>query len=322
MTTATKPPVKPATPAKKIEYPTPVFGGERQPSILPAQAQNVCLITGFRGTGKSTFAATSDDPRNICFLDYESKGQGLHEQLGFGYYESIPDTVAAECGRLVPIEMFARTWQILEAIPKDRFTVLVLDNIGMLQTGMEAEVKDKPARYGVDQQKALTGQYGGAWPGVKLIFSTITSFARSKGIQLIVVISHLKGAWGEGKPLLGKFKTDGVDRIHELSTLSLVMLPGLTPPTPSALVMKEQMGEVKFQDGEFTVKRKLPLKLPKATWKEIKRYLAEGCDFTNPKAGEVPTPDELDPFKPTFSREQLDAITRAAAAGLLDQQED
>jgi hypothetical protein len=319
-------PTKPPTAQKKeaITYDAPVFTGERVESILPTAVRVMALFTGFRGTGKSTLAATADCPQNICFLDYEQKGRELHKQLGFGYYESITDTVTAKAGRVINIELFRRTWQIIESLPKDRFTVLVLDNINELQRGMEAEVKDRPARYDVDQQKALSGAWGGAWPGVHTLVSSISTYASTRGIDLVIVVSHLKPAWGNGQPLFNKFKTDGVARLHELSTLSLVMVPGVTPPTPSALVMKEQTGLVSFDPDtkEYRITRRLPLKLPQATWAAIRSYFDHPANFQSPRPGEMPTPEELEPYSPTCSRDQLQAIAAAAKAGLLESEEE
>lgn len=317
-------PNKPAAKPQAIAYPAPVFTGKRQPTRLPPSLRNLMLITGFRGFGKSYLAATADDNENIMFLDFERKGKALHDQLNFGYYESIIDTVTEHAGRVINIELFRRTWQIIEAMPRDRFTVVVLDNINELQRGMLAEVKDRPARYDVDQQRALSGAFGGAWPGVHTLISSLSGYLGTKGVQLLIVVSHLKPAWGNGQPLFNKFKTDGVARIHELSTLSLVMVPGMYPPTPSALVEKEQTGQVTFnrETGLHEIRRMLPLKLPRATWAEIRRYLKEGVDFANPKPGEMPTKGEIDPYSPTFSNEQLQAIAAAAEAGLLAQETD
>lgn len=324
MTTATKAPVKPAQPAQRKAdpaYPALEFKGGEGKSVLPPELENVMLITGFRGSGKSYLAATADNPKRIVYLDYESKGKSLDKQLGFGFYSSIYDEVVDACGRLVDHEVYKRTWQILEAMPRDKYTVVVFDNIGALQRGMVAEVKDSPARWGVDQQKALTGAMGGPWPGVANIVSTFNSYLRTKGVQLVIFVAHVKAPWAKEGPVPNKFKADGVARIHELSVLSLIMQPGTHPPTPSAIVAKEQTAPVEWNEekGEHDIRRVLPLRLPRATWKEIRRYLAEGCDFANPKPGEVPTQEELDVFSPTFSKEQIQALAAASAAGLFDQ---
>lgn len=308
-----------AATAARPQFPQPEFSGELQESIIPGDIRHLIFITGHRGKGKTTFCLGVDHPANILMLDYESKGEGLAIPLGVGGYFSIMDECAETMGTMFkPIDIFNRTNQILEAMPRGRFTTLFLDNAGLLQEGCIGEVKRSPTTYEVDPAKALSGQYGGAIPGVKYVLRRLFSTVRAKGVKVIVVTFQPSKAWGDGKPLFNKFKTTDVTVWHELSVLTLVLTDGIEEyiPAPSALVFKEQLGQLKWNEDkkELEVKRRLPFKLRKATMAEVYRYLKEPADFLHPLRGELIEPGEMDPWSPTFGREQLVMLERMAKA--------
>lgn len=91
-------------------------------------------------------------------------------------------------------------------------------------------------------------------------------------------------------------------------------MPGEYRPIPAALVQKEQLGLIAFnpETRQHEIRRRLPLRLPKATFAEIRRYLHVPADLTRPASGEVPTAAEVDPFSDKFSREQLEYMRLAA----------
>ena len=134
------------------------------------------MVTGFRGRGKTTFSLGADRGENICMLDFESKGEALASQIKVGGYFPILDICADTHGfNFRPIQIFNATRTILEAMPSNRFTTLILDNAGWLQEGCLAEVKRSPVTYGIDPERALKGNYGGAWPGVNYILKSLFS---------------------------------------------------------------------------------------------------------------------------------------------------
>lgn len=303
----------------KPSFPVPTFIGEAQPSVIPSDVRHVIFATGFRGSGKTHFLLGIDRPENILFLDYESKGEGLARGYGIQNYFSVNDDCAETLGfGFRPIAIYERTKQIIEAVPEGRFTTIILDNASFLQDGALAEVQKQPHLYGIDPQRAMSGRFGGAWPGVKFILYSLFSILRQKGISVIGVSFQLSKAWGDAGPLLNKFKTTDVALWHEHSVLTVVMVPGMPEhlPFPSALVMKEQLSTAKWDDetGEMRVTRRLPLKLPKASMSEVYRYLREPANFKAPRPGEMPAPGEVEPYSPSFSREQLTIMTKLAEA--------
>ena len=284
-------------------------------SILPVEMHGVMYVTGLRGVGKTFLGVQADVPDNIAFFDFEEKGSGVNAMLQFGLYRSLTSEAAAKFGPTYkPIQLYEIIQDAFNGLPEGRFTVAVLDNIQPFEESLLAEVKRIPESYGIDTKKALSGAFGGAWPGVNGLVSGFTDLLHSKGIRLVIAIAHVKAVWSAGGQVPNKFKPKGVERWQELSILSLVLIPGEFAPIPAALVQKEQLGFIGFnpQTGEHQVRRRLPLRLPKAAFAEIRRYLREPADLAQPAPGEVPTSAELDPFAEKFSREQLEYMRLAA----------
>ena len=265
------------------------------------------------------YAATADLSENVCFIDGEQKGSGIDSQLHFGKYISLLSEAANQYGpTFKPIDLYQTLDKTLRAIPQNKFTVCVLDNIAPIEEALLAEVKREPRAYGIDPAKAISGAFGGAWPGVNNLVSGYCNALYAKGIRLIIATAHIKAVWASGGQVPNKFKPKGVERWQELSILSLVLIPGDYSPVPSALVMKEQLGQLTYNatSDEFEIRRRLPQRLPKATFAEIRRYLREPADLSSPLKGEVPTDEEIDPFNDKFSKDQL-AYMRAAAEAQL-----
>lgn len=287
-------------------------------TILPHEFNgSLLLLTGLRGSGKSTLASTSELPENILYLDFESKNLSIHKQLGFGEYHSVTDEVADKYGAdYTHDQMFVYMDALLKGIQKDKFTVCIIDNVEPFQNALLARVKKIPVAYGVDPVNAASGRFGGAWSGVATLMSGHFSLLHSKGVRLIIVICHLKAVWSSAGPVPNKFQPVGIARLHELSSLSLVMFYAESSPIPSALVQKEMMGKLSFnrETRKHEIQRRLPLRLPEATFDAIREYLDHPADLRNPKVGEVPTEEEAAPFNDKFSKDQLNFMAEMARA--------
>ena len=293
-------------------------------SILTKEFRGVMFLTGHRGVGKSFLAAQADAPENILFLDFEEKGAGIDAMLNFGRYESITSIAAKEHGAMYkPSQLFEVIKNVTNDIEPNKYTVAVLDNIQPFEEAMLAAVKLNSVSFGIDPKNAASGAYGGAWPAVNGLVSGFCNKLYSKGIRLVIAIAHMKQPWSSSGPIPNKWKPKGVERWHELSILSLVLIPGDFPPIPSALVQKEQLGLLAYdpEKGEHTIQRRMPLRLSKATFAEIRRYLKEPADLAKPMEGEVPTNEETKPYSDKFDREQLEYLKVAAQAALVEQKE-
>lgn len=284
------------------------------------------LVTGFRGSGKTCFCLDIDNPANICMIDLEDKGKLLAKPLGVGaYFQPLTEAVDLLGPKFGLQSVYDRIIQIVEAIPKGRFTTLFIDNASSLQDGAAQYIRNNPGegiRLGVKPENALTGGYGGAWPGVKYLLKTLFHLANSRGIQVIAVSFQLKGAWKEGKPLFNKFTTTNVSVWHEQSILTLVMGQPMIEhfPVPRAYVMKEQLStkrwitdDIVTGRGHTETIRRIPMALPKATPYAVYDYLNNPVNFKSPLPGEMATPEEVAPFTPSFSNEQLQMWIKMSA---------
>jgi hypothetical protein len=283
-------------------------------SILPVEMQGVMKTTGYRGIGKSFLAAQADAPENIAYFDCEAKAEGIHRQLNFGLYRSL--TSEAKTGD--PIDLYNIAMDAFATLEQDRFTVAVIDNVSPLELAMNAEgrrgAKEYVQEFGLNLKNVMAGRFGGTKPIVNyMISSRISNVLHSRGVRLIIAISHVSGRWGAGGPIPGKYREKGADRWQELSILSLVLIPGEHAPIPAALVQKEQLGLLTWDSDkqEHIIRRRLPFRIPKCTFAEIRRYLREPADLAHPAPGEMPTVEESDPFSEKLSKEQIALMTLA-----------
>ena len=295
----------------EISFPPVEFTGERGPSILPDVVKDLIFITGKPGTGKTTFALTVENPSNVLFIDFESKGAGLASQLpGINYFAPLED-----CTRLTgdvaysPRAPWDRTLQIIKAIPPGRFTTVVLDNCAWIQSAAVEMVSQDPTPWGVSVAAAKTSSFGGVWPGVGKAIGSLLTIIRDKGVQVVVATFQPKTAWVNGAPSLTRLRVTQVGIWQERSVLTLALGESVAgnAPIPSALVLKEQLASLEFdpKTGQFSVLRRLPLQLPIATMAEVRRYLENPADLRNPAPGEFPDADALEMWKTTFSQQQL-----------------
>jgi hypothetical protein len=316
-TAPTRAPVTTANVAPKLAFAPPEFKGERVESTIPSAVTHVILAGGFFGSGKTTFVAGIDRPENVLFLDFEGKGEGIARTSKIENYFCPPQDASGLYGMMPPqIATWERTKQILEAMPKDRFKVVLLDGLTILQKAIFNFVESAPGHIqiglGVNPKNVLSGSMGGAWPGVGTVLQNVFNTARAKGVQCIGITTEAKAKWGSTGPILNKYQLSGQDIIHKMSVLSVVMIPGFPKylGAPSALVLKEQLGESVFVDGRQRTRKRIPPKLPLAEMSAVYDYLLNPADYANLKPEEIPSLEEIEPFKPIVSKDQLASMDK------------
>jgi hypothetical protein len=280
-------------------------------SIIPDVMQGVIFISGRRGYGKSWLASQVDAPNNVLFLDYDNKGEGIHNGLHFANYYNV-SSMAAGGGS---IAIYNTTIKLIASIEKDQYTTVILDNISQLEIALRVEamrdIKGYAKEFGLNEKNIIDGKMGGVSTVVNpLVNNRICSPLYAKGIKVIVATSQATQAWSVNGPIRNKWNAKGADRWQDLSVLTLMLVPGDFPPTPSAIVQKEALGKItyNYETEEFNPQRYLPLRLPRATFGEIREYLKTPADLKNPKPGEIPTDAEMAAYSENFSQEQLGMI--------------
>lgn len=275
-------------------------------SIIPHEIRGVQKITGYRGKGKSWYVSTVEDPDLTVFYDFEKKGEGIDSQVEFGLY--VPVTELASGGGVGVYDIFIKK---IQELPKDRYTHVIIDNSAPLETAMRAEAVRNAHKYAKDfgmiASNIIENKYGGQGGVVNyLVSEQICNPLWSKGIKLISVTSHIKPRWAAGSQIVNSYNIKGSDRWDELSVLTLILFAAENSPAPSAIVHKEQLGQLQYirEKKTWERKRRLPYRLPLALPEEVARYLREPADLKNPKQGEMPTETEIAPFREEITKEQ------------------
>ena len=292
-------------------------------TILPDVIHGVMSISGYRGSGKSFLASQADLPQNIVFLDFESKGEGIDAQLNFGMYRPLNQEATS------PIHLFNLFNNTIDSLPQGEYTTLILDNISPLEVAMATEAQNNAEhyapRFGLNLKNIQANRFGGARSVVNFMISEFASRIHAKGIRLIINTAHIKPKWSPGGIIPNKFNVKGADSWQDLSILTLILVPGQSPPIPDALVQKEQLGTISISqdpteqeiesmlagNSGHTISRRLPPRIPECSFQKIRYYLTNPIDFNNLADDEKPRESEVDPFRDRLSKEQF-AYVRAS----------
>lgn len=279
-------------------------------SILSPDMKGVMFVSGYRGTGKTFLAAHADFPKNIAFIDFdEGKAEGLHNQLGFGYYKAVEENE--------PLKRADMFYSEVDGLEQDKYIVAVIDNISHLEKALQAVVyrdaKKYAEIYGYTVSDIMKDNFGKARGIVNdLIGDGIAKPLHSKGVKLIIATSHVKDRYNSP----GKKDIKGRDRWQELSILTLILMQGEHFPVPCATIQKESLGSITMLDNDYDaimkgdipshyISRRLPARLPKANWQSIRWYLHNPADLDNPPDNEKLNSEESEPFSERLSKEQI-----------------
>lgn len=309
----TRPTTAPRAPAIIQKLPDPEWTGERQESLIHKEFSGLTFVTGFRGKGKSSLIEKFDDPLNLVMIDLESKEESSAvDQLQVGAYFPVVKELTSKYGFNYDIQdVYDRILQIVEKMPKDRFTVFAIDNAHQMVEGAKQYIKnnlDLAKRYGLVVQNLAENKYGAAQGGANYLVNNLYHTVMSKA-KCFLVTFQLTQSYINNQLAFNKFQTTSVRSWHELSRLTLVLTDPIVEhfPIPRAYVMKEAYSVKKFdrETKKFSQFRRFPPALPAATPEHIYNYLDNPYDPKNPKPGENVTALEVSPFTPTFGNEQL-----------------
>lgn len=291
------------------------------------------VITGPRGVGKSILAATYLKPGNeqrIYVHDSENSMNRVltsHKKLGtsFGRYvdlkarfgnlpaeDDLLDRISA--GNLPWVDEKARSnlAAYYEYIVKDladnveagKYDVYIHDTLEKFEAGMAAWVEGNKRKAGV-----TTTAYGKLWTeGIYVLYDNLLTALYGRGIQTIILCSHLKNPWEGNRPVPNKVVPAGKKILYRLSSLFLWLVKegSNSDGAPAGLVLKERMGDLQIgEDGEWAIQRMLPERIPHCTWKDIRKYLKNGCNLNNPASGESMSQMEREMISELLTDEQM-----------------
>lgn len=278
--------------------------------IHPKFEGTLVLISGLHGLGKTMLASTMENPLLTGMIDFDIKGRSLAQELGIGFYAS-PDysTNPDDYDVKVLAEWFFKT---LTKIPTGT-THLIIDNATWVEAGLEWRVMQNPNKYGVKESNARTGGYGGAKPGVTVLWSNIFTYLQNKGIKVVTVINHMSQPWVNGAPTPNKFTIKGSKVFNQLASFAVILVPAIPArggryPIPSGLVVKEALAVSQFNDGEFITTKVIPPRIPVCNWKNINSYFNSPADFSQPRPGEEWSQAEVNSYSEWLSPEQIEWV--------------
>jgi len=292
------------------------------------------VITGARGVGKTTFAATfspatKEAMSRVFWHDSEQSANRVRKdfedaKMPFGYYmnlgsrfsdlESSEDLLAKiNKGELPWVSANQRGTlssyyeYILNDIDKNltpgRYDIYVHDTLEKLESGMMAWVENNKRKAGV-----TSVAFGKLWSeGVYPLYEMLIESLFSRGVKTIILASHLKNPWEGGRPIPGKVAPSGKKLLYKLSSLMIWLVNERSNETgtPAGLILKERMGKIVPKNGTWQPRRMLPERIPHCTWADIDRYLTDGCDLSNPATGETMSRQEKDMISELLTDEQM-----------------
>lgn len=308
-------------------------------------SNELIVVTGARNTGKSLLAATYLEPKDTHRMYVHDSENSMNRVLagqratdyGFGHYVDLKARFSElpgdedllsriNAGQLPWVSEKGKSglmdyYQFIIAdldknLESGKYTVYVHDTLEKLEAGMAAWVDNNRKGSGV-----TTTAHGKFWTeGVYPLYEHLLSALYDRGIETVIMCSHLKTPWEGNRPVIGKVTPSGKKLLYRLSSLFLWVVNDRrnSDGAPAALVLKERMGNLQVVDGQWKIQRMLPERLPHCTWEDIRRYLAEGCNLENPAPGESMSDGERDMISELLTDEQMRLMLMDAEKELLE----
>lgn len=309
-------------------------------------SNELIVITGAKNAGKSLLAGTYLRPSQIhrtYVHDSENSMNKMLTQLdrlgkSFGRYvdlkarfsdlpsdDDLLDRIST--GNLPWVDEKAKSslvsyyQYIVDDLSKNlepgKYDVYIHDTLERLEAGMAAWVEENKRTAGV-----TTTAYGKLWSeGIYPLYDSLLTAIFGRGVQTIILCSHLKTPWESGRPIPGKVIPSGKKILYTLSSMFiwLVKESANKDGAPAGLILKEREPGVDIaEDGEWNISRMLPERVPHCTWKDIRHYMEVGCDLANPAPGETMSKDERDMISELVSDEQMRLMILDAEKELIE----
>lgn len=275
-------------------------------------------LSGEFASGKTLMGLTIC-PEGTLLIDLEKSAGTYAGSLGVKHREDFPVYLQAKHpGGYKSIDVFVAFCEYLDKIQPGEYRVIMVDPISDVEQGLVDWVKANPKHFG-----RTSNQYDKAsgllWADVKAHWKILLAGIASK-CESFVFTTHMRNVWKGSSPT-GKREPKGKDTLEELCSLYLVMnrLPvkrtGKPPAKPAAIVRKSRLVSMSMVDGEMEMVPTLPPRLPIATPKAIRDYIANPPDPKKLKKSEVVVEEGLsDDDKLLIQREIAMANAEAAEA--------
>lgn len=304
--------------------------------------KQLIVITGSKGAGKSTAAATIAPPSEadkVFVIDTENSMSDIVDQIDFGQYVRAYERMKLDATMLERIAKNDLPWvsdsqrgamadyynwfitMLNERLTVNKYKYLIIDTVEPLEMAFTAAVQANPKAFGWSGSKV----YGKLeTEGVRPLYEHLIEAIYARGIETIVLTTHLHSVWQDDKPVLNKIKPGGrLTVLTRLSTLMLWMLPnvGNEDGAPGAMVLKARMGKMIATPTGWQTRRILPQRIPHFSWMDVDAYKRNPANLADPTPGEVPTPSEQDMISEMLTNEQMRLMVAGAEIQLKQMQD-
>ncbi len=292
--------------------------------------KHIIVITGPRGSGKSTALARYPKPSELSkmlVVDTEGSMSDIVESnkrlnLSFGAYIQAYERFPVSADMLNLIAQDKLPWvspeqksalvqyyhwftnALSKTLEQGKFKYLAIDTVEPIEAAMTAWAETEKQKSGWSGSRA----YGRLEvEAVRPLYENLLEAISRRGVETILLSSHLKRVWENDKPILNKVQPGG--RLVVLSRLSSMMF-WLVPSdnadgAPAAIVLKARKGKESVDNDSWVITRPLPRRIPHFTWGDVARYERDGCDLAHPAKGESLTDDEREMISEFLTDEQM-----------------
>lgn len=305
----------------------------------------VIVITGSRGVGKTLLASTYLPPSQVgqvYYHDSENSANRVVQQLAasglaFGRYVDLKarfsdlpgdDDLLARinAGKLPWVSEKAKSSlaayyehvlaDLAENLIPGKYKLYIHDTLEKVEAGMAAWVETHKKVAGV-----TSVAFGKLWTeGVYPLYEHLLASIFDRGVETVILCSHLKTPWSGNRPVVGKVVPSGKKLLYRLSSLMLWLVRDarVYDGAPAALVLKERMGSLTTDKDGWSIHRMLPERVPHCTWVDVRQYLEIGCNLSQPADGETMSQAERDMISELLTDEQMRLMILAAEQDLAE----
>lgn len=323
-------------------------------------SKKIILVTGARGTGKSTALAglvpatkeaweqtlvfdTEDSWSDLVYEDEKKKGifylnvEG--SKIKVGEFVRAYDRFKADSDLLTLIATGKLPWvsaqkrgalldyykYFIESLDKrladSKFKYVLIDTIETPEAALSAWVETNREQSGWSGDKS----YGRLeTEGIRPVYENIIEGISRRGVEIVGLSSHLKQPWEGNKPIPNKVEPGGrLKLLARISTLMvwLVQEPKNEDGAPAALVLKARLStKMGVEGGVLKPRRVLPERMPHFSWEDVKNYIKKPANFQSPAEGERMSEVERDMISEMMNDAQFKLMMLDAQQDLVREQ--
>lgn len=304
--------------------------------------KQLIVVTGSKGAGKSTTAATIAPPSEagkVFVIDTENSMSDIVDQIEFGQYVRAYERMKLDATMLEKVAKGELPWvgnsqrstmvdyynwfitMLNERLTPGQYKYLVIDTVEPLEMAFTAAVNANPQKFGWSGSKGFGAV---ETEGVRPLYENLLEAIYARGVETIVLTTHLHSVWQDNKNVLNKIKPGGrLTLLTRLSTLMLWLVPnvGNEDGAPAAIVLKARMGKMIPTETGWQTRRILPQRIPHFSWMDIDAYKKTPANFAEPAPGEVPTSSEQEMISEMLTNEQMRLMVAGAEIQLKQMQD-